>query len=83
MTVSEVKKAIIEVIVTSTETEIQVTEKTHLLKDMGLSSIEVVILLGDLENAFGIRIPVSKVRNVRTAGDLGQVVISILLEQSE
>ena len=83
MTVSEVKKAIIEVIVMSTETEIQVTEKTHLLKDMGLSSIEVVILLGDLENAFGIRIPVSKVRNVRTAGDLCQVVISILLEQSK
>lgn len=80
MTVQEAIKAIIDVIVESTETEVEVTEQTELVKGLGLSSMEVVILLGDLESAFGITIPVSRVRRVQTVGDLCQVVISILTE---
>lgn len=80
MTVQEAIKAIIAVIVKSTETEKEVTVEMYLVKDLGLSSLEVVVLLGDLESEFGIDIPVSKVRNVRTVGDLCQVVISILTE---
>ena len=57
MTVEEAKKEIFRVIVESTETELEVTEDTSLVKDMGLSSVEVFVLLGDLEDAFGIRIP--------------------------
>lgn len=80
MTVQEATKAIIDVIVESTEREMEITEKTLLVEEMELSSLEVVILLGDLERAFGIRIPVSKMHNVRTVGDLCQTVISILTE---
>ena len=80
MTVQEAIQAIIAVIVKSTETEKEVTVETYLVKELGLSSLEVVVLLGDLEAEFGIDIPVSKVRNVQTVGDLCQVVISILTE---
>lgn len=80
MTIQEAIKAMIHVIVESTETEVEVTEKTHLVEDLGLSSMEVVVLLGDLESAFGIDIPVSRVRRIQTVGDLCQVVISILME---
>lgn len=78
MTVEEVKQEIIHVIVDATETELILTEETGLFEDMGLSSVEVVVMLSDLEEAFGIDIPASELRSVRTVGDLCQVVISIL-----
>lgn len=78
MTVEEAKKEIFRVIAESTETELEVTEDTSLVKDMGLSSVEVFVLLGDLEDAFGIRIPASELRQIRTAGELCRLVISIL-----
>lgn len=78
MTVEEVKQEIIQVIVEATETELTLTEGTGLFEDMGLSSVEVVVMLSDLEEAFGIDIPASELRRVRTVGDLCQLVISIL-----
>lgn len=80
MTITEAKKEIIAVIVKSTETELEVTEETHLVKELGLSSVEAMILLSDLEDRFGIRIPVSRLRNVRTVNDLCQVVIDTLIQ---
>ena len=78
MTVEEVKQEMIRVIVEATETELTLTEETGLFEDMGLSSVEVVVMLSDLEEAFGVDIPASELRSVHTVGDLCQLVISIL-----
>ena len=48
MKIQDVKKKIIEVIKESTETEDTLTSETELFADMGLSSVEVVVMLGDL-----------------------------------
>ena len=42
---------------------------------MGLASVEAYVLLSDLEEEFGVRIPASALRNVRTTGDLCSLVI--------
>ena len=78
MNMQDVKKKIIEVIKESTETEITLTPETELFADMGLSSIEVVVMLGDLEDAFGIDIPAADIRNVRTIGELSDLIIFIM-----
>lgn len=75
MNVEELKQKILEVIMESTETELKVTEDTTLYEEMGLASVEAYVLLSDLEEAFGVRIPASALRNVRTAGDLCTLVI--------
>ena len=80
MTIEEVKKEVIEIIKESTETEQEVTEETNLFADLGLASVEVVVVVGDLEEAFGIDIPASRLRDVRTAGDLCDTVVEILKE---
>lgn len=80
MSIQEVKEKIMDVIVESTETEIKITEETTLYDEMGLASIEVVVLLNDLEETFGIKIPVSELRKVHTVGDLCGLVVSILKE---
>ena len=78
MNIQDVKKKIIEVIKESTETEITLTSETELFADMGLSSVEVVVMLGDLEDAFGIDIPAADIRDVRTVGELSDLIIFIM-----
>ena len=78
MTVEEAKKEIIRVIRDSTETELELTEETNLFSDMGLASVEVMVMMGDLEDTFGVDIPASRLRNVRTVGDICELVITIL-----
>ena len=80
MTVQEAKKEIIRVIKVSTETELDITEQTNMFTDMGLSSVEIVVMLGELEDTFGIDIPASRLRRVRTVGDMCELVIQILTE---
>ena len=78
MTVEEVKEKTMEVIRESTETELDLTEDTGLYEDMGLASVEVYVMLCDLEEVFGISIPASALRQIRTAGDLCDLVIRCL-----
>ena len=78
MKIQDVKEKIIEVIKESTETEITLTPETELFADMGLYSVEVVVMLGDLEDAFGIDIPAADIRDVRTVGELSNLIIFIM-----
>lgn len=78
MKIQDVKEKIIEVIKESTETEITLTPETELFADMGLSSVEVVVMLGNLEDAFGIDIPAADIRDVRTVGELSDLIIFIM-----
>ena len=76
MNIQDVKKKIIEVIKESTETEITLTSETELFADMGLSSVEVVVMLGDLEDAFGIEIPSEDLEQLGTIADVMKYIES-------
>lgn len=78
MEYESIKKRTFEVIQESTETEEELSEDTLLYEDMGLASVEVYVMLCDLEEAFGIKIPVASLREVRTVGDLCRIVGEIL-----
>jgi acyl carrier protein len=78
MTIDQLKQEIFCVIQESTETEVELTDDTHILNEIGLSSIETMMLISDLDQHFGINIPTTRLRDVRTVGDLCQVVIETL-----
>lgn len=71
---------IYSVIQDSTETELELTPDLLLIQEMGLSSVEIMLLLADLEDYFQITIPVSQLRIIQTIGDLCQVVLEILAQ---
>lgn len=79
MTVNEIEKEVLNTVILSTETELEISKNTCLIQDMGLSSIEVMILISDLEERFKIRIAASRLRNVQTIGDLCTIVTECLL----
>lgn len=78
MTTETLKQKIFSVIAETAETDMQVAENTALYEDLGFASIEVYVMLCDLEQAFGVKIPAKKLRNVHTAGDLCQLIIDEL-----
>lgn len=79
MTDAQKRAEIYRVIAQSTETEIALKEETMLFEEMGLSSMEVFVLLGDLEDAFGIDIPAAGLRRVETIGDLSDYVLKLMM----
>ena len=80
MTIAQVKEEILTVIRDSTETELALKPETHLIREMGLSSVETMLLLSDLEDRFGIQIPASSLRSIQTVNDLTQTVIDLLMK---
>ena len=78
MTIEELKSEIYDVIRDSTETELELHEDMHLITQMGLSSVEIMLMLSDLEDRFGIELPLSRLRDVATVGQLCQVVEQVI-----
>ena len=47
-----------------------VNENSVLMDDLDLSSMEILTIVADLEETFGLRIPEKELRNFETIGDL-------------
>lgn len=80
MTAEELNARICDVIRSSTETELELHGELNLITQMGLSSMEIMLMISDLEDAFGIELPISELRDVSTVGDLCQVVRQVICE---
>ena len=78
MTTEELNIRICDVIRSSTETELELHKDLNLITQMGLSSMEIMLMISDLEDAFGIELPISELRDVTTVGDLCQIVLQTI-----
>ena len=52
-----------------------VTESSVLMDDLDLSSMEILTIVADLEETFGLRIPEKELRNFVTISDLSLIHI--------
>ena len=52
--------------------DLVLTEATHLVADVGLSSLQVMELIEHIEDHFDISIPLNILPDVNTVGDLAQ-----------
>lgn len=74
MAKESIQEEIMEVIRESTETEVDFDMDTLLIEDMGLASIEVMVLLNDLESEFDVDFEPDDLLQVRCIGDLVKLV---------
>lgn len=56
----------------------EITEESKLVADLGLSSLDVVSVVGEFEEEFGVEIPERMLAEISTVGDVLRV-----LEQSK
>ncbi len=78
MTVKEAKELIIKTIVDVTETEEKVSEETLIVHELGLSSVEIISLIGELEDIFSVELDMQQNGKIKTVGQLCDVIIDQL-----
>ena len=47
----------------------EITEASNLTDDLGLSSYDIMCVLGDLENEFGVTVNETEIVDIRTVGE--------------
>lgn len=67
---------LIEIFSTITDVE-EINEESELLFDLEISSMDVLVLLCNLEAEFDIKIPEAAMRKIVTVGDVVDVVLSL------
>lgn len=77
MNEKKILEKVIEIFSEVTE-EDSITEKSELIDDLGLSSIDVFTSLADLEIVFNIVIPEKMVRKMVTIEDVANVVEELM-----
>jgi acyl carrier protein len=50
--------------------ENEITEDTYFIKDLHLTSYDIVSMIGKLESDLGVEIPDREIRDLETAGEL-------------
>ena len=68
MTINEVRERVTEIIKDGTEYEGILTSEMNLIDEIGLSSLESMVLIGELESEFGIELPIDEVKQVSNIG---------------
>jgi acyl carrier protein len=54
--------------------EEEINEDSELLEDLGISSMDILMLMASLEEEFKISIPEKEIRKMYTVGDVVEVV---------
>lgn len=79
MTIKEVRERVIEIIQDGVEYDGEITPEMNLIEEIGLSSLESMVLIGELEGEFGIELPISEVKLVTNIGEMQDLVIKKLM----
>jgi len=57
-----------------------ITPNSMLVQELGLSSFDVVSLIGRFEDEFDIEIPDRKIKNLKTIADIADMIESMLAD---
>lgn len=70
----------------SKETEIpedEIMESSLLMRDLELSSLEVIMIIGILEEKFSVRSDVNEMQKIATVGDLADYFCDLLKDEGK
>lgn len=60
--------------------DVQIGEETDLSRDLGLDSVNVMEMMLEIEDRFDIAVPVNRLADVHTVGDLAREIRKLLEE---
>lgn len=59
-----------------------ITAQSHLIRDLGLDSLQSFEMVSDLEDHFGVTIPMDLFQNSETLEDVARAVVGVLRGES-
>lgn len=78
MTVNEAKKTIMDTIADLIDSDDALTEDMSLVRDLGVSSMKLLTMIGELEDIFDVDLNMKKIGNISTVGELCDYIIKQL-----
>jgi len=73
-----VRAELFDVLKAHAQSEVEVTDKSHLIGDLSIDSLGVMEVVADLEDRFKLHIPDDALREVETVGDVASTIESRL-----
>ena len=80
MNYEAILKRVINLLAAMTESENEVTADSELIDDLGISSMDLVFLITNLEEEFEIKVPVSAIRKMIAVADVAEIVNELISE---
>jgi len=62
------------------ESDLTLTAETNIVADTGLDSVSVMDFVFELEDEFGITVPLDRISDVKTVGELTNAVYGLIEE---
>jgi acyl carrier protein len=73
-----IEAGVIELLARRVHADTQVTAKTRIVGDLGLDSVGVLDFIQDVEDRFDLSIPLERVAEVQTIGELSAAIQSLI-----
>lgn len=81
-TLDDVQKDIIRLLGEKIEGDLTLTPETNIVADTGLDSVSVMDFVFELEDEFGITVPLDRISDVKTVGQLAEAIHTIIQEDA-
>ena len=78
MDYNAILRSVIDLFSPMADTDDEITADSELMDDLGISSMDVLVLISSLEEEFKIKVPEKAIRKMYTIGDVVDTVISSL-----
>lgn len=60
--------------------DVLLSEETALQADVGMTSLQVMELVGEIEDEFDISLPLNRLPDIRTIKELSQEIVTVLAQ---
>ncbi|MEM7523724.1 MAG: phosphopantetheine-binding protein [Pseudomonadota bacterium] len=81
-TLESVEGDIIRLLGAKIEVDLTLTPETNIVADTGLDSVSVMDFVFELEDEFGITVPLDRISDVKTVRQLAEAVHGLILEDA-
>ncbi len=75
--VNDIRNTIFETLRASLGNPVELSEQTNILNDLGMDSVAVMDFVMEIEDRFDISVPLDRIAEVETIGDLVSTVRSL------
>lgn len=82
-TKESVQGDILRLLAEKIEGDVELTSSTNIVADTGLDSVSVMDFVFELEDEFGITVPLDRISDVKTVGELTDAVYGIIQESAD
>ena len=73
----DILNKVIEMFATMTDVE-EITEESELIEDLGISSMDVLLLISNMEAEFQVKVPETAIRKMFTIADVAEIIEELM-----